>query len=62
MPEKIIKTPFPLIDSDPHASRVMRYMRPSDYAIWAGATAAFPGALYFWGMCPPRSRSLGTAK
>jgi hypothetical protein len=25
-------------------------MRPSDYAVWAGATAAFPSALYFWGM------------
>ena len=24
-------------------------MRPSDYAVWAGATAAFPSAIYFWG-------------
>jgi len=49
MPEKIVETPYPLIDSDPHASRVVRYFRPSDYAAWAGATAAFPSALYFWG-------------
>lgn len=51
MPEKVVETPYPLIDADPHASRVMRYMRPSDLAAWAGATAAFPAALYFWGAC-----------
>lgn len=49
MPQKVIETPYPLIDADPHASRVIRYMRPSDYGVWAAATAAFPGALYFWG-------------
>jgi hypothetical protein len=43
--------PYPLIDADPHASRVVRYFRPSDYAVWAGATGAFPAALYFWGAC-----------
>ncbi|OCH85506.1 hypothetical protein OBBRIDRAFT_784780 [Obba rivulosa] len=48
MPEKIVETPFPLIDVDPYAGRVIRYMRPSDYAWWAGLTAAFPGALWFW--------------
>ena len=51
MPERIIKTEFPLIDTDPHASRVVRYFRPTDYAVWAGGTAAFPAALYFWGVC-----------
>lgn len=50
MPEKIVETPYPLIDADPYAGRVMRYMRPSDYAVWAGATGAFPAALYFWDM------------
>ncbi len=50
MPNKVVETPYPLIDADPHASRVIRYFRPSDYAVWAGATAAFPAALYFWGM------------
>lgn len=50
MPEKIVETPYPLIDVDPYAGRVIRYMRPSDYAVWAGATAAFPAALYFWGV------------
>ncbi|KAG5642633.1 hypothetical protein DXG03_002471 [Asterophora parasitica] len=61
MPEKFIETPFPLIDSDPHASRVIRYFRPSDYAVWAGATGAFPGALYFWQMADPARTSLRTA-
>jgi hypothetical protein len=49
MPQKVVETEYPLIDSDPHASRVIKYMRPTDYALWAGATAAFPGALYLWG-------------
>ena len=44
-----VESPYPLVDADPHFSRVVRYMRPSDYAVWAGATAAFPSALYFWG-------------
>ena len=52
MPEKVVTTPYPLIDSDPHAFRVVRYFRPSDYATWAAGTAAFPAALYFWGTCP----------
>lgn len=50
MPEKLVSTPYPLIDADPYVGRVMRYMRPSDYAVWGGATAAFPAALYFWGV------------
>lgn len=50
MPQKVVETPYPLIDADPYAGRVMRYMRPSDYAVWAGATAAFPSALYLWGV------------
>ena len=52
MPNKVIETPYPLIDADPHASRVIRYFRPSDYAVWAGATGAFPAALIFWGWLP----------
>jgi NADH-ubiquinone oxidoreductase complex I, 21 kDa subunit len=53
MPNKVVETPYPLIDADPHFSRVVRYMRPSDYAVWAGATAAFPSALYLWGKSTP---------
>ena len=47
---KVVETPYPLIDADPHASRVVRYFRPSDYATWAGSTIAFPAAIYAWGM------------
>ncbi|KDN41327.1 hypothetical protein K437DRAFT_258315 [Tilletiaria anomala UBC 951] len=43
---KDINTPYPLIDSDPHFRRVIKYFRPSDYAAWAGSAAAFPGGLY----------------
>lgn len=50
MPEKVVETPYPLIDADPHAGRVIRYMRLSDLGVWAAATGAFPAALYFWGV------------
>ncbi|KAG6856262.1 hypothetical protein H0H87_006018 [Tephrocybe sp. NHM501043] len=53
MPQKFIETPYPLIDADPHASRVISYFRPSDYAFWAGATGAFPAALYAWQLADP---------
>ncbi|EKM81822.1 NUXM, NADH-ubiquinone oxidoreductase 21 kDa subunit [Agaricus bisporus var. burnettii JB137-S8] len=52
--------PYPLIDADPHAARVVRYFRPSDYAFWAGATAAFPAALYCWEMADPTKARLRT--
>ena len=56
--QKAVTTPYPLIDSDPHAFRVVRYFRPSDYATVAAGTAAFPAALYFWGASKrPHSRS-----
>ncbi|GLB41751.1 putative C-terminal of NADH-ubiquinone oxidoreductase 21 kDa subunit [Lyophyllum shimeji] len=61
MPEKLIETPYPRIDADPHASRVIRYFRPSDYAVWAGATGAFPAALYCWQMADPARGSMRTA-
>jgi len=51
--QKIISTQYPLIDADPHASRVVRYFRPSDWATWAAGTAAFPGALYLWEKVDP---------
>jgi len=47
---------YPLIDSDPHFARVVRYFRPSDYATWAVATAAGPTALYLFGMSPRSGR------
>ncbi|KAH9479512.1 NADH-ubiquinone oxidoreductase 20.9 kDa subunit [Psilocybe cubensis] len=61
MLNKVVKTEYPLIDSDPHASRVVRYMRPSDYALWAGSTAAFPAALVAWEMADPSKIRLKTS-
>ncbi|KDR80594.1 hypothetical protein GALMADRAFT_240924 [Galerina marginata CBS 339.88] len=61
MLNKVVKTEYPLIDADPHASRVIRYFRPSDYAAWAGTTAAFPAALYFWEMADPTKLKLRTS-
>jgi hypothetical protein len=43
------KHQYPLIDADPHASRVIRYMRPSDYASWAAYTAGTPAVFWAWG-------------
>lgn len=46
-------SPYPVIDADPTFGRVVRYMRPSDYAAWAGAAAAGPAA--FWALGKLRS-------
>lgn len=49
MPVQDVPQPYPLIDADPHAGRVIRYMRGSDYGLWAGATVAGPALLYLYG-------------
>ena len=49
MPIKEVKSKFPLIDTDPYAGRVIRYMRPSDYAYIAAGGALAPGLLYLYG-------------
>lgn len=49
MPSKQPLSPYPVIDADPAFGRVIRYMRPSDYATWAGAAAAGPAAFYALG-------------
>jgi hypothetical protein len=41
-------TPYPVIDTDPHFFRVIRYTRASDWLYAAGLTAGFPGAMMFW--------------
>ncbi|KAF9583260.1 hypothetical protein BGW38_009895 [Lunasporangiospora selenospora] len=43
--EKYIKTDYPVIDSDPHFNRVVRYLRGSDYASWGAITVAGPAAM-----------------
>ena len=49
MHEKVYKSEYPLIDVDPHASRIVRYFRASDYAYWLAGTLGFPGAFWLWG-------------
>ncbi|RUS16519.1 NADH-ubiquinone oxidoreductase complex I, 21 kDa subunit-domain-containing protein [Jimgerdemannia flammicorona] len=44
-PRLRLQTPFPVIDTDPHFFRVVRYFRPSDYVAWAAGTAIAPGLL-----------------
>lgn len=63
MPVKQLDTPYPVIDADPHFSRVVRSFRSSDYAAMAGATAAFPSAIYLMEMFDPTrpKRGLGSA-
>lgn len=48
-----LATPFPLVDADPHAGRVVRYFRPSDYALWATGTAIAPAAIYSLQLADP---------
>ncbi|KAF9189992.1 hypothetical protein BGZ51_009054 [Haplosporangium sp. Z 767] len=43
--EQFIRTEHPVIDSDPHFTRVVRYMRTSDYAAWGGLTVGGPAVL-----------------
>ena len=43
------RTDYQVIDIDPHFKRVVRYFRPSDYAVWAGATAAGPAFMLLMG-------------
>ncbi|KTW27049.1 hypothetical protein T552_02541 [Pneumocystis carinii B80] len=39
---KKLRTEFPVIDTDPHFFRVIRYARPSDYLTFIIGTAGFP--------------------
>jgi hypothetical protein len=49
MPVKTFNNEYPVIDTDPHFFRVVRYFRSSDYAAWAVGTAAAPGILLAMG-------------
>ncbi|KAF5377747.1 hypothetical protein D9757_008065 [Collybiopsis confluens] len=54
MPDKVLQTPYPVIDIDPHFSRVIRYFRATDYAVWAATTLAVPGAFLAWEIADPQ--------
>ncbi|WRT68703.1 uncharacterized protein IL334_005683 [Kwoniella shivajii] len=57
MPVKETPAKYPVIDTDPHFTRVVRYMRGSDYATWAGATAAGPGLFWLYEKVDPTKAS-----
>ncbi|KAL7270454.1 hypothetical protein RUND412_006840 [Rhizina undulata] len=46
VPPKNVHSEFPVIDTDPHFYRVLRYARTSDYVTGAGTAAAGPAAFY----------------
>ena len=48
---------YPLIDIDPHAGRVIRYMRPSDWAGMAGMTLLAPFLFLSYSECAACERS-----
>ncbi|KAI9830441.1 MAG: hypothetical protein M1819_005693 [Sarea resinae] len=53
VPAKKIHTDYPLIDSDPHFKRVLKYARPSDYAAGAAAATFGPGLMLLWERIAP---------
>ncbi|KAI9302397.1 NADH-ubiquinone oxidoreductase complex I, 21 kDa subunit-domain-containing protein [Cunninghamella echinulata] len=58
MPVKEFNSNYPVIDTDPHFSRVVRYFRTSDYATWGAATVAAPGLLLAMEKMNPVGRNL----
>ncbi|KAK4495730.1 hypothetical protein PRZ48_012998 [Zasmidium cellare] len=48
VPAKRLNTDYPLIDSDPHFMRVMKYARTSDYLAGTALAAAGPSLMLFW--------------
>ncbi|KAF9740289.1 hypothetical protein PMIN06_009476 [Paraphaeosphaeria minitans] len=53
VPDKIPTGEYPLIDNDPHFSRVMRYTRPSDWLTGAAVGAISPGLMLYWERVSP---------
>ncbi|KAF3927516.1 hypothetical protein AA313_de0201871 [Arthrobotrys entomopaga] len=53
VPPKKINHPYPLIDNDPYFTRVLRYFRPSDYAVLGLSTVGAPGAYLLMDYCSP---------
>ncbi|KAF8939122.1 NADH-ubiquinone oxidoreductase complex I, 21 kDa subunit-domain-containing protein [Dissophora ornata] len=43
--EQFVRTEYPVIDSDPHFTRVVSYMRGADLAAWGGLTASGPAIM-----------------
>ncbi|KAJ1720139.1 hypothetical protein LPJ53_005198 [Coemansia erecta] len=45
--QPVHQAPYPVIDTDPNFTRVVRYFRPTDYVVAAGLTALGPGFMYW---------------
>ncbi|CAJ0747540.1 22212_t:CDS:2 [Entrophospora sp. SA101] len=50
---------YPVIDLDPHFTRVVRYFRPSDYLAWGAATAFGPAFMIMMEKTNPQFPSKG---
>ncbi|GAA5917360.1 hypothetical protein JCM6882_006336, partial [Rhodosporidiobolus microsporus] len=48
-----LNQPFPVVDADPHFNRVVRYFRPTDYAVWAAGAGVAPAIVYGMELADP---------
>ncbi|KAF2748207.1 hypothetical protein M011DRAFT_422462 [Sporormia fimetaria CBS 119925] len=53
VPDKLPTGEYPLIDNDPHISRVIRYARPMDWAQGLAVGAISPGLMLYWEKVSP---------
>ena len=53
VPDKVPQGEYPLIDNDPHISRVLRYARPSDWALGAAVGGLSPALMLYWEKVSP---------
>ncbi|EEH19643.2 hypothetical protein PABG_01902 [Paracoccidioides brasiliensis Pb03] len=60
VPPRILKTDYPVIDTDPHIKRVFGYARPSDYVLGAGIGASSPALFWLMEKMHPINASPGT--
>ncbi|RPA87162.1 hypothetical protein BJ508DRAFT_321054 [Ascobolus immersus RN42] len=57
VPPKPVQSEFPVIDTDPHFNRVVRYARPSDWTMAGATAAAGPAIAYMWEKYSPSNAS-----
>ncbi|CAK4030493.1 NADH-ubiquinone oxidoreductase kDa subunit [Lecanosticta acicola] len=53
VPAKQLDSDYPLIDSDPHFTRVIKYARPSDYLAGTLFAASGPALMLWWEQISP---------
>ncbi|KAF8539735.1 C-terminal of NADH-ubiquinone oxidoreductase 21 kDa subunit-domain-containing protein [Trichophaea hybrida] len=57
VPPKQVNCDYPVIDTDPHFTRVIRYMRPYDYALGVGVAALGPAGFMLMEKLAPSQAS-----